>query len=182
MKCLLFTILFSILCSTAFANEMAAFSYKRNYNNEPGFINKLSLKYSLETDYFDDISDLEKFDFYINSDEMLSEYDIKYFTIKRKKAALIIKLADPRGYWKESYTVKKGKILLKLQCRNAFVNDNSISNWFINTPETLKPQISEMNAKFFVKSKFGAEEFLAAFPVKYSHKNDILKIKKIKGK
>ena len=42
--------------------------------------------------------------------------------------------------------------------------------------------MAEMNAKIYVKSIFGTEEFLAAFPVQYSHKNDTLKVKKIKVK
>ena len=182
MRCLLFAILFSIICSTAFANEVTAFSYTIDCN-EFDLVKKLSLKYSLETDLVEDISDLEIFNFFINSDRRMTWYD-GGFTIKKNKATYIDKWKGQKGksYWKESYTVKKGKLLLKFQCKNALVYSETISNWFINTPETPKPQIDEMNAKIYVESIFGKEEFLAAFPVKYSRKKDIVKVKKIKIK
>ena len=180
MKCLLFYILFSILCSTALANEITAFSYTIDCN-KPDRVKKVKLKYSIETDFIENISELNKFDFFINSGERMCGYSNigDFFTFKKNKAFYIQKY--PNNYSKVIYTMKKDKISLKLQYKNAFL-DAAISNWFIYTPETLKPQIAEMNAKIYIESIFGMHEtFLKSFPVKYSHKKNIVKCKKIKG-
>ena len=183
MKYLLFTMIFSIICSTAFANEVKTFSFIRDYQN-PLRIKKLNLKYSFDTDAITDVKDIYAVECYINSSYSLHDFLEIYQEYKVKKNKIFQNFVYKKWYNKGTITLKKGKIFVDMKWKNSFFDNVMISNWFDNTVGMSDPKVKPMTIKTVVKYGWMEKAITNTvyFNNQYFRKKDILKAKKVKDK